>query len=245
MKRTAIYAGTRNIYHDMLVSAKSLIANDGADEILILAEDDDIPESHPSCISAINVSNQQYFPSTGPNFSCRWTYMVMMRTALTKLLPNYDTVLSLDHDTIVRKPIYDLWNADITDYYYAAVEEKQIRNRNHPYFNFGVVLHNLRKLRQDKVDDIIINHVNTVFFPYCEQDAVNTVCKKNILELPPKFNAMRFNKPRLSDDDISIAHHAARIFPLNTFPDYQYYDNMSWDDVFRNRDEVRNTYDTI
>ena len=245
MKRTAIYAGTRNIYHDMLVSAKSLIANDGADEIIILAEDDVLPEEHPPCITSINVSDQKYFKPTGPNFSCRWTYMVMMRTALTKLLPDHDLVLSLDHDVIVRKPIYELWETDVTGYYYAAVEEKQIQNRNHPYFNFGVVLHNLSQLRKDRVDDIIINHVNTIHFAYCEQDAVNTVCKKNILELPPKFNAMRFNKPRLSDEDISIAHHAARIFPLNTFPDYQFYDRMTWDDVFRKRNEVKTLHDSL
>lgn len=234
-ERIALYAGTRNICHDMVVSAKSLLYHNGADRIVFLTEDETFPEYLPQCINVMDVSNQTFFPQNGPNYHSRWTYMVMMRTALTKLFPDRDRILSLDHDTIVRKPIDALWELDLSDCYYAAVEEKQITNRQHPYYNFGVVMHNLAKLREDHTDDTIILSVNSVAFPYCEQDAVNSVCRKHILKLPAKYNAMHFNTPQVPENDIVICHHAARKKPLNMFQDYQQYDAMTWEQVLTHK----------
>ena len=228
--RIVVYAGTRNIYHDMVVSAKSLLHHHGADRIYFLIEDDQFPEELPSCIICVPVQRQEFFPPYGPNFRCMWTYMVMMRTALTKIFPKHDRILTLDHDTIVYKPIDFLWDVDLTGYYYAAVEEKQIRNRQHPYFNCGVLLHNLSALR-DGTDDTIIRSVNTQHFQYCEQDAINSVCKYRILELPAYYNVMHFNIPKIPDEQVIIRHHAARQKPLNAFEDYQHYDAMSWEDI--------------
>ena len=206
MQRTAVYAATRNLYHDMTVSAKSLLYNNGADNVVFLTEDDTFPSDLPPCISTRNVSNQDIFPQYGPNYSSRWTYMVMMRAALTKLFPSHSRILSLDCDTLICKPIDFLWTVDISDYYYALVEEKQILGRDKPYFNFGVAVHNLDKLRADKADDVIIRTVNTVPLAYCEQDAVNSVCRRLILELPAKYNALPFNKPPVPEGQEYIRH---------------------------------------
>ena len=232
--RIAVYAGTRNIYHDMVVSAKSLLYHRGADRVIFLIEDDTFPEPLPPCIHTINVSGQQFFRPDGPNFKCMWTYMVMMRTALTKLFPNVDRILSLDHDTIVRKPIDYLWSVDISDYYYAAVEEAHIRNREHPYINFGVSVHNLAKLR-DGTDDKIIADVNTNYHNYCEQDAVNEICRGKILLLPPEYNDMWFNSFNIREDQVVIKHYAARRQPLNSYADYQYYERMTWEQILFNQ----------
>ena len=229
--RTAVYAGTRNIYHDMVVSAKSLLYNNGADRVVFLIEDDTFPEDLPSCITTMNVSGQTFFPSTGPNFKSKWTYMVMMRTALTKLFPGLDRILSLDHDTIVRKPIDFLWDIDISNHYFAAVEENQIGIRQHPYFNFGVVMHNLAALR-DGMDDTIISTVNSVYFDFCEQDAVNSLCRNNILQIPPAYNAMLFNRPLVPEEDVIIRHYAAFNWNLRSCPDYLHYSNIHWKTIF-------------
>lgn len=244
MERVAIYTGTRNIYHDMTVSAKSLLSHKGADHIFFLIEDDTFPEQLPDCITTMNVSNQTFFPPFGPNFKSRWTYMVMMRTALTKLFPNVDRILSLDHDTIVRKPIDDLWNLDLHDYYFAAVEEKQIQVRKHPYYNFGVVLHNLAKLRADHMDDQIISLINSKYFPYCEQDAVNELCYGNFLQLPPEYNAYNFQSPPVPETDAVIRHYAACGHALRDQADYKLYNSMTWSAVL-NHDPVTPAFNLI
>jgi len=46
--------------------------------------------------------------------------MALIRVALAKILPDVDEVLSLDVDTIVNENISDIWNYDITNYYFAA-----------------------------------------------------------------------------------------------------------------------------
>ena len=239
MDRIAVYTGTRNIYHDMVVAAKSLLCNDGADLVVFLIEDQEFPEPLPLCIDTLDVSQQSFFPVTGPNFKSQWSYMVLMRTVLSKLFPQCNKLLTLDHDTFVLKPIYDLWNIDLSRYYYAAVEEKQIRNRQHSYFNCGVLLHNLKKLREDHTDDIIINSINSVFLRYCEQDAINSVCARHILEIPPKFNAMRFNIPPVPEDSVIIKHYAARSKPLRECPEYKRFDRLSWEQVLDYQKEVR------
>ena len=101
MNRTAIYCGTRNLYHHMVTSAKSMLYHNGADTIWFLIEDDDFPEQLPSCVRTMNVSGQKYFPKDGPNYKSRWSYMILMRTVLTKLFPNLDKALIIDVDTIV------------------------------------------------------------------------------------------------------------------------------------------------
>lgn len=229
--RLAVYTGTRNIYHDMLVSAKSLLYHHGADRVVFLTEDDTFPEGLPDCITCMNVSNQSFFHPSGPNYSRHWTYMVLMRMALAKLFPDTDRVLSLDHDTIIRKPIDDLWNVNLSVYYFAAVEEKQIQGRTHPYFNFGVLLHNLYKLRTDAMDDAIISALNTRYFAYCEQDAANELCRGHILSLPPEYNAFSFQSPPVHDPDIIIRHYAACNRNLRTFQDYKTYDSMPWNEI--------------
>ena len=228
--RTVIYAGTRNLYHDMTVCAKSLLYHDGADRIVFMIEDDTFPEDLPPCITTMNVSGQTFFPRSGPNFTCRWTYMSLLRVALTKLFPDLDHCITLDCDTLVNKPIDYLWDLDLTNYYYAMVEETSITHREHPYFNFGVAVHNLAKLR-DGTDDTIIRTLNSVWLAYPEQDAVNSVCRRHILSLPLEYNAMWFNKPQTPDGDEYIKHYANTAEKFSLKPGYDTYDTMTWKEV--------------
>ena len=245
MDRIAVYAGTRNLYYDMVTAAKSLLYHDGADRVYFLIEDDVFPsarEDLPDCISCINVSGQTFFKPDGPNYASHWTYMVLMRVAISKMpeFARYDRVLTLDHDTIVRKPIDALWNLDMGHNYYAAVKESRVsRELGRPYYNFGVVMHNIRRLR-DGTDDTIIRTINAVRLRFNEQDAVNSVCRGHIMELPVPYNVMWFNTPSVTDKDIIIHHYAASHFPLRDQEDYKQYERMTWQDVLQHREVIHN-----
>ena len=56
--RTAVYAGTRNVYDRMLAPAKSLLMHSNVDKIYFLIEDNNFPDELPKEIECINVSNQ-------------------------------------------------------------------------------------------------------------------------------------------------------------------------------------------
>lgn len=195
-EKVAVYCGTRNIYSDISLSLKSLLINSDVDTVYLLIEDDEFPEPVPDCVKVINVSGQTIFPKDGPNYENSWTYMVLMRAALTKILPkDIDKVLSLDADTVVDMDVSDLWDIDLEDYYYAGAYETAKTNvatpghPRSPYINFGVVLINLKQLRKDKKDDEIINTLNTYKYPANEQDCINELCRLRIKEFSSDYNA--------------------------------------------------------
>lgn len=57
MSRAAVYCGTKNLYKDMLIAAKSLMVNSSVEKIYFMIEDDKFPYLLPSCIKCINVKN--------------------------------------------------------------------------------------------------------------------------------------------------------------------------------------------
>ena len=55
--RAAAYSGTKNVYEDMLIAAKSLLEHSNVEEIYFLIEDDTFPYDLPPEIKCINISN--------------------------------------------------------------------------------------------------------------------------------------------------------------------------------------------
>ena len=174
----------------MLAAAKSLLIHSNVEQIYLLIEDDEFPFELPPEVTTINISNQQYFPSTGPNFRSRFTYMALIRAALTKVFPTLDKILSLDVDTIVNENISELWDIDLSNYYFAACREPDAALSTDDYLtiNAGVMMINLNKLRTDKKDDEIINALNTKYYKFDMQDAYPEFCQGSILTLPPDYN---------------------------------------------------------
>lgn len=122
------------------------------------------------------------------------------RLFITDVIPfNIDKIIYLDCDIIVDKDISELWNYDISKYMAGAVEdEHSIPNHGrlelsdkHTYFNAGVLLLNLQKLREfnlkDKSFEYLKNNISKIEMQ--DQDILNGILEENVLELPLKFNA--------------------------------------------------------
>lgn len=240
MIRTAVYCGTRNLYHQIATVAKSIIMHDGADRVCVLAEDNTLGEPLPDCFRVINVSDQQYFPRDGPNYNSNFTYMALMRTALTKILSD-DIVLSLDADTIVHGDVRGLFDTDMTGHYLAAVPEppsvsEAARDFLGVYYNSGVLLMNLALLR-DGTDDCLINTLNEKQFRWPEQDAMNIVCRDRIKPLPPRYNVIRFFYPDIPKADVIIRHYVHNIPPIEHEFAYRKLERMTWDYVLSQKEK--------
>ena len=219
--KAAVYSGTRNLYRQMLIAAKSLLIHSNVEKIYFLIEDDEFPYQLPKEIECRNISNQAYFHSDGPNFKNVCTYMVLIRAAYTKIFPDLDRILTIDVDTVVNENISELWELDLTDYYIAAVKEKDLSKQyNRPYINMGVAMLNLDKIRQDKKDEELIDNLNTYFYRYSEQDCFNEVLKDGILTLPSDYNScIQAEIPQHE----KITHYAG-IYNLKNIPNLTYYD---------------------
>lgn len=220
----AAYCGTRNLYPDMEMSAKSIVANSDVDKVFFFIEDDEFPSELPPIVETRNVGQQTIFPRNNANRRSRFTYMAMMRAALCKLL-DVDKVLSLDCDTVAMRDCSSVWDIDISNSYFAATPEKWAKKMRPglTYCNIGVALLNLDKLRDGKADEII-NVLNTHYFKWVDQDAYNYLCQGRITEIDSAFNSCPWT---VEGSKPIIVHYAARD-DWRDEPEAVKYRNMSW-----------------
>lgn len=140
---------------------------------------------------------KQYFPyefDTGG-----WKPVVLSRLLCYKILPeSIDRILYLDGDTIVRGSLEELWETDMQDRSVAGVIEPTVNKKNLipidlvgcPYINAGVLLIDLKKWRDDKSGDKILQYYQQKkgkLFAN-DQDAINGALKGDVLFLSPKYN---------------------------------------------------------
>lgn len=261
MDKVVVYCGTRNVYPHMEVAAKSLFCHTPVDRVFFLIEDDAFPGNLPDCITVRNVSNQTWFDPSGPNYKSSWTYMAFLRLAFGKLFPEYDQVLYLDTDTLVLQDISPLLSLNLSEKncFFAMVREDvtdvplellhtmqaskdfvaPIQSDGprpsfciRPYYNSGVMLMNLDKLRQSGMDDRMIHEINTTKYPYPDQDIINLFCHECIYQLPTAYNVIPALFPDFPQKYIKIKHFASDK-PLWKSSLWQTYRRMSWRDVMR------------
>ena len=209
--KTVIYGATRNIYPNLVPCMNSVLLNGNIDEVILLIEDDIFPLARTKLtekVKVINVAEQKWFDKNGVNARKRWTYMTLIKVCASKLI-KCDKALFLDCDTIVEKDLSSLWEIDLSDYYYGAVLQPDDgrcgRFKKGDYFNAGVLLCNLKNLRNG-TDDLLIKALQDKDYEFPEQDAINELCEGRILSLPGRYNVSPFT---VKDTEVSILHFAA------------------------------------
>lgn len=234
--KAAVYFGSREIYYDMVASYKSLLVNSDVDKIYLLIEDNEFPfELHPA-VETINISKlvPTLFNPDSPNYGSNWTYIGLIRSALTKVFPRHDRILSIDCDTVVLDDISALWDIPLDDYYVAGVKEPVLSQQHgYLYINAGVTMWNLKKLRKDGMDDQMIYSLNARKHFFVSQDVLNEECKGHILELPVEYNVSSFTG---QCDNAKIMHFAGGL-PRNwrDLNIVKYYRGISPVDILRQR----------
>ena len=230
--KKAVYVGTRNLYEDMIPAVKSILVNSDVDKIYLLIEDDHFPFYLPKCVETINVSRQPYFRPNSPNFNLKWTYMTLMRAALPKIFPDTDVILSMDDDVIALQDVSDLWDLPIQDYYFAASREPRKSTGGDDYkfplyTQMGVVLFNLKKLRDDGMCDMVIEALNAYWFSIAEQDCMNLLCQGHIYPMPSEYNMNNYTEPCANPKMI----HFAAIKDWAHKPQVEMYRTRPWSQI--------------
>lgn len=137
------------------------------------------------------------------------------RLFIPDIFKQYDKVLYLDSDMTVIKDISELYNIDIDNYYAGVVEGKIIKEfirknqkvdtypqynwkqylsiklnkKDLRYFNSGMLLLNLKKLREDGIQQKIFEFLkkeSPLEFP--DQDVLNAFFDEKAKYLPEKYN---------------------------------------------------------
>ena len=149
---------------------------------------------------------------------------------LPSLLNRTDKVLYLDGDTIILKDLSDLYYTNLNDNYIGAVDDWQTSwpdVSGKRYFNNGVMLLNLQKIRKDNIEAKLINYkLHDKNNRFVTQDAYNAVMFGKILYLPLIYDTFA---PEF-DDKISLLskikttlkeHYDPKIYPYKTAKEYQ------------------------
>jgi lipopolysaccharide biosynthesis glycosyltransferase len=226
MRQIAVYAGTRAVYRNMVIAAKSLVKHTRMDRVFFLIEDDEFPMQLPNVITTVNESGQTWFRHDGPNYDSEWTYMSLMRLALPEVFPTEERVLWLDTDTIVEKDIGGLFDIDMDGNYVAAVAEPVRSSYPFVYHNSGVLLMDLDRIRRDGVHKKWIHLVNTMPYTAPDQDAINLFCQGEILTLPFEYNSAGHITREAADP--YIRHHAGSLKWVE--PEiFGYYERAEWE----------------
>jgi len=160
----------------------------------------ELKQIHDFNIYYVNVNNDDFREyKFGSHISTNY------RIKLPSLLPHLDKILFMDVDLVVMEDLSDLWNTDIENYYMAAVADpcqnlqKERVTSKFPekfppkMFNIGVTLLNLKKWREDKIEDKILEGMKWFSATYerCwpDQSVMNMIQKDAIKVLPGRYNA--------------------------------------------------------
>ena len=127
---------------------------------------------------------------------CVATPAALLKFVLPELLSDYDKVLYLDGDLLVREDLTALYATDLGDAYLAAIVDSgslylhnQFIDCVQNYFNSGVMLLNLAGMRRDNLTETLIrtkmelNDSNLM-----DQNVFNCVCDGKMIPLSVRYN---------------------------------------------------------
>lgn len=225
-----MYTATRNAYQDMMVSMKSLLHHTKVDRVYCLTEDDELPFEVPDFVKVINITKETCLHPKGVNMENQYSYIVLYRPLVFRFVDD-DKVLSLDCDTIVRKDVSPLFDVDMSNYFYAAVPEDHTNMRTiWPYFNFGVTILNLKKMKER--ERILIDLLNESKHGCCEQDCMMLTYRDAIFPMKNIFNAS-YCTGEYDEKDVVIRHYVGHTKKeiMYRSDEYRKYLYMPWDQV--------------
>lgn len=142
---------------------------------------------------------------------------------IPSLFPQLDRALYLDGDLIIRTDISQIYNEDISGKYAAVVKDMapmvlynppinaKLKVKHSAYFNSGVMLLNLQKMREDGIEDKLIDYrIHGINF-FMDQDTFNVVLEEQVVYLPVWDNYLVTLDEKFSAHELS--EYYKDIFP--------------------------------
>ena len=182
-----------------------------------------------------------------------WSVGTLYRLFIPEILKNLDKIIYLDCDIVVNADIAELWNVDIGDHALAGARDntsydifyktlpshmkfrfKILKLQRDRYINAGVLLMNLKKMRelgdftQIAFNWLIIHEHAALAF---DQDTLNVLFMNSIKIIDNKFDYFNY---AIEDIDLSgrIIHYIGGPKPWKEFP-LNKADRLYWTTLFK------------
>lgn len=137
----------------------------------------------------------------------------LIKFFLPQILKNEEKILYIDDDTIIQNDLTEVFNTDITKFYAGVIKDtftitskEYIKKYNLncvDYFNSGVMLLNLSRLRNENVPQKLIEdkqHHQTMFM---DQDTFNKIFANKVLFLSYRYNFLNYYLEKFSTIELS------------------------------------------
>ena len=175
------------------------------------------------------------------------------RIFIPSIFPQYKKVLYLDCDIAVKGDISELYNTEIGDNYVGAITDEAVGNvpefsdyvekflgvSQPNYFNAGILVINLEKLREDHFDEKFLDLISKYKFIVAQdQDYLNVLCKDKVTYISKVWNKQPMPDDNLSLDNIKLIHYNLSFKPWH-------YDNILYQEVFWKYVKQIGLYDKI
>ena len=182
-----------------------------------------------------------------------FTLTIYFRLFIPAMFPQYDKGIYIDSDIVVAGDLANLFDTDIGDNYIGACRDLSIADvpplvaytenavgvKGDEYINSGVLLMNLKKLRELDFEGHFLNLLNTYHFDSIapDQDYINAICNGKIFYLDESWDTMPNNERPLLENP-NIIHY-------NLFEKPWCYDNVQYEDEFWKYAEASGFIDEI
>lgn len=171
-----------------------------------------------------------------------FTLTIYFRLFIPSMFPQYDKGIYIDSDVVLTDDIAELFDIDIGENYIGACNdlsiadipplvaytEKAVGVNAKEYINSGVLLMNLKKMRDDDLEGHFLSLLNKYHFDSIapDQDYLNAMCNGKIYYLEEKWDTMPNDaKPMLTET--SLIHY-------NLFSKPWCYDGIQYEEQFWN-----------
>ena len=159
-------------------------------------------ETLPNVTIAIHRENAgerfQNFHTYEKDGICVASIAALLKFLIPEIYPELDKMLYLDGDLIVVKDLEELYDTELGGHYAATVAESGTMYYRHSivndvawYFNSGVMLLNLKKMREDHLSEKLIEMKRTsTDNKLMDQNVFNLAFDGHLVHLPIRFNFM-------------------------------------------------------
>lgn len=145
------------------------------------------------------------------------------RLFLPNLYPQFDKVLYLDSDIVILDDIAKLYNTDMGDALVAAAPDDVVQFNEvfqiyvekvvgvadyHRYFNAGILLMNLKEMREIEFQEKFIYSLDRITFAVAQdQDYLNRLCKGRVKLLERTWNRMPIQDSSIATEEVKLVHY--------------------------------------
>lgn len=224
-------------FHSLLDKAKDgifynmyVLHSDITDENIALLESVVLPFKKAT-LSFVNVGNfsanlwneKTFFAGEATNNIKQFTSDTILRCFASRFFPQYDKIIYSDVDVVFMDDISELDEIDISNSYIGAVKNFLMKywpgeldhlSKEHydklkdSYFAGGIWILNLKKIREDSLEDRMIEVINddTIIKKWNDQDIMNISCNNKVTYISLRYISYPYLPDYLKDKNF-ISHY--------------------------------------